>query len=203
VEEGVEGGHEEIPSRHPLAALSLGGDPDLCGRPGTAGGEGHRPERHSGGRTSACCRGPCRDLLAGVGQAGEAVRPRLRRDRRPCGAAARQWGEGLGVAGRSWLAAGDGRGGEGRDRWRRAGLVTVGLRWSSSSRAGSRRRDSRGHTCSPAAASRSPPFRWLAGVGTVWGAPPGGRAGGHVGAARIGLALQQRDQVGLKGPEAV
>jgi hypothetical protein len=74
---------------------------------------------------------------------------------------------------------------------------------SGSSRAGSRRRGSRACRGSPAAAWWSPPFRWLAGVRTVRGAPPGGRAGGHVGAARVGLALQQPDQVRLQGLEAV
>jgi hypothetical protein len=49
----------------------------------------------------------------------------------------------------------------------------------------------------------SPPFRWLAGVGTIRGAPPGGRADRHVWAARVGLAAQQPDQVGFQGPEAV
>ena len=35
------------------------------------------------------------------------------------------------------------------------------------------------------------------------GAPPGGRAGRHVGTGRVGLALQQPDQVGLQGAQAV
>jgi hypothetical protein len=74
---------------------------------------------------------------------------------------------------------------------------------SSSSRVGSRRRDSRACKGSPAAAWRSPPFRWLAGVGTVRGAPPGGRAGGHVGTGRVGLALQQPDQIGFQSLQAV
>jgi hypothetical protein len=117
-------------------------------------------------------------------------------------AAARQWGEGFSVIGRSWHG-GRIRKGDGGARpvapCRSRGPAKVGR--SSSSRVGSRRKDSR--ACSPAAAWRSPPFRRLARVGTVRGAPPGSRAGRHVGTGRVGLALQQADQVSLQRAQAV
>jgi hypothetical protein len=71
------------------------------------------------------------------------------------------------------------------------------LSWSGSSRAGTRRRGS------PGAAWLSPPLRWFARVGTVLGAPPVGRGGDGVAAARVGVALQEPGQVGFQAAQAV
>ena len=43
----------------------------------------------------------------------------------------------------------------------------------------------------------------IAGVGTVRGAPPGGRPSGHVGAGQVGWAFQQPIEVGLEVVQAL